>query len=222
MSVVNYKMKQAHWIGANINDGSSIPINWEPAIDEVLNARLSTGSATDEEFNSVSKDQALMIAKLVKGKVPEVLGMFTGPYIVAPIIKEFLEEHEPGVHQFLPIQIRTFMPVNGLVEHGIHWLLRAPPRVDCLLIEGTVFKDDVQDRVWSRKKDPNDKLWGGGVSHDPSNPLFFERAKIEGRHFWRFAVGARRSGYACSDKFWNFYKANKMLGWVSEKPCQLR
>ena len=220
MTVVDFKMKQAHWITRNTNDGSSLLAIWEPPIDRFFNAKLAVGSASDEDFASLSKNQKIFIPRLVKDKVPDVFGDSTGPFIISEKIKEYLEDHEPGVHQFSPIQICSEKPIHGKTDHGLHWLLRAPPLIDCLLIEGTIFKHDIQGIPWPHKK-TDTNYWGGGL---PGNdyPCFFERGLIEGHHLWRFAVGSTHTKYACSDKFWNFFKANKMLGWQSENSCQLR
>lgn len=194
---------------------------WDPPMDGALDARLATGNATDEEFASIPPDQAVTMFDLVKGRVPEVIGMASGPFILAPVLRDYLETHEPGVHQFLPVRIRTGKPVNGTTEHGTHWLLRAPPRVDCLIFEETYFKNDFQGQTWSRKRDDSNP-WGGGVFYNFDTPCTLEGRKLVGRHVWRIATGSRYSDYCCSSEFWQFYRANKMLGWKSEKRCVVR
>ncbi|MDX2287960.1 MAG: hypothetical protein NW217_03975 [Hyphomicrobiaceae bacterium] len=121
-------MKKAHIIQVNVNDGSSMLKEWDPPMDGTFRARLGGGLLTDAELAAVPKNQGLKIQWLVKGRVPEVLGMSTGPFTLAPALKDFLESKEPGVHRFLPIEIRTFAPVDGKLSHGLHWLLLPPPR----------------------------------------------------------------------------------------------
>jgi len=153
-------MDKAYLIGAGVNDGSAMLKRWAPPMDYTLEAGLALGVATDDEWNGIPREQAMVISRLAKGRVPEVLGWSTGPFVVAPKIREFLETHEPGVHHFLPIQIRTEREVDGREEHGTHWLLRAPPLVDCLNLQETVMIYDIQGKPWSRAKDDKD-YWGG-------------------------------------------------------------
>ncbi|MCE8439990.1 hypothetical protein [Rhodovulum sulfidophilum] len=213
-------MNYAHLISSNINDGSSVGMTWLPEMPLELFRSIYLGQATPEEF---PKGQALLIRKLVKGKVSEVIGMFTGPFVLAPILREFLETHEPGVHRFFPVRILTEKPENGATEHGLHWLLLPPPPVDCLDFEGTVFMDDIRGNTWSRRRDDR-KYWGGGLpSQDPDDPCAFHGDKVQGRHVWRYAIGITEdrfnSEYACSMEFWQFYRSHRMLGWGSDKIC---
>ncbi len=213
-------MKKAHIIQVNVNDGSSMLKEWDPPMDGTFRARLGGGLLTDAELAAVPKDQALKIQWLVKGRVPEVLGMSTGPFTLAPALKDFLEAMEPGVHRFLPIEIRTFEPVDGKLSHGLHWLLLPPPLVDCVNIDETMFKYDYRGVEWVRTKDDSDH-WGGGIVSidEPQFPCTFYRSEIEGRTLWRFKTGADSSDYACSDEFWKFFNQNKMLGWIADKTC---
>ena len=68
--------------------------------------------------------------------------MSTGPFIISPLVRAFLDEHEPGVHRFFAIQTKGTQPSNNTTEHGIHWLLFPPPRIDCLNFAFTIFVDD--------------------------------------------------------------------------------
>jgi hypothetical protein len=152
--------ERAYIIGVDVNAGIGSK-KWDPPFESRFGARLCAGVATDEELEvHLSTDQALVIPKLVRGRVPEVIGMSTGPFTIAPALRDFLETHEPGVHRFLPIQIRTTKPVDSKQEHGTHWLLYPPPRIDCLDFERTVFKHDIQGNEWPRQRgDANP--WGG-------------------------------------------------------------
>jgi|GEM_PF-3128451 len=220
MTIVNFRQKQPHWIEVNVNDGSSMIVEWYPELDDVFEARLSFGLETDEEFTALPKDQKAKIYKLANGRIPEVLGHSTGPYIIAPAIKEFLEVNEPGVHQFAPVLMQTPRTADGSDVPILHWLLRSPPLVDCLVLEGSIFKKDIRGENWERVKDKS-KYWGGGLSRDRDNPCVFDAEQVEGRHLWRFKEGDFFSSFACSDEFWTFFKQNKFLGWKSEKTCQL-
>ena len=208
-------------LAVNVNDGSSMSMEWAPPMGHRLFARITLGATTDDDWHAIPSEQAMVIPRLAKGRVPEVLGWSIGPFVVAPKIREFLETHEPGVHHFLPIQIRTERAVDGRQEHGTHWLLRAPPLIDCLNLQETVMIDDIQGRPWSRAKDERD-YWGGGIPSGNEDPCVLHKEPIRGRHLWRVKGGAHRSEYACSPEFWSFFRAEKMIGWRCDKTCTVK
>lgn len=189
----------------------------------------AAGVASDEELRlNRSADQALVTTNLVRGRVPEVMGMSTGPFVIAPALRDFLNEYEPGVHRFFPIRIKTTKPVDGTQNQGIHWLLFPPPRIDCLDFERTLFKDDIQGNKWPRQREEANP-WGGGLPvnlsgrEEPERPVTLTKSLIEGRHLWRVAIGndPGYSRYACSQMFWDFYKRNKMIGWTVDQVCRV-
>ena len=118
-------MDKAYWIGRNISDGSGA-IDWEPRLDDAVWARFNYTNSSASELKTFEAGVTLVTTRLVRGRVPEVMGMSIGPYIVAPALREFIEEIEPNVHNFYPVSIRTKKPVNGVSEHGTHWLLHPP------------------------------------------------------------------------------------------------
>lgn len=136
--------ERAYIIGVDVNAGIGSK-KWEPALDGRFEVQLASGDVSDEELQlNLTSDQALVITRLVRGRIPEVIGMSTGPFVIAPALRDFLNGHEPGVHRFFPIKIRTASPVNGRQEHETHWLLFPPSRIDCLDFERTLFKDDIR------------------------------------------------------------------------------
>lgn len=212
------------------------PGNWTggfefvPPLDKVLQARLAAGTATDNELSVLKESQAVEIWHLVKKRVPDVLGMSLGAFVISPKMREFLDTNEPDVHRYFPIQIKTPRPENGTTEHGTHWLLFPPPRIDCLNFELTIFTKDAEGTAWSRDRtDSNDYglgAWGNGTRKDESRPpkrCVLDGSALEGRHLWRVATGksAAYSEYACSPDFWDFYNQNKMMGWEIDTTCEV-
>ena len=118
-------MEKAFLIGVDVNAGIGSR-DFEPPLDNTYEARLSLGTLDPDKMTEL-KGTSLVIPKLVRGRFPEVVGMSTGPFTVSPAIRDWLDEHEPGTHQFYPITVRTKKPTDGKTEHGIHWLL-FPPR----------------------------------------------------------------------------------------------
>lgn len=221
--------ERAFIIGVDVNAGIGGK-EWDPPFESRFRAGLAAGVVTDEELETnLLADQSLVTSKLVRGRVPEVLGMSTGPFTIAPVLRDFLETHEPGVHRFFPIQIRTTKPIDGKQEHGTHWLLYPPPRIDCLDFERTIFKDDIQGNEWSRQRE-DACPWGGGLPvnfvngrEDPDKPVTLFKSLVKERHLWRTAIGnwPGYSRYSCSQTFWDFYKRNKMIGWTIDQVCRL-
>jgi hypothetical protein len=81
-----------------------------PALEGVFNARLGAGTATEGELSALKESQAVEIWHLVKKRVPDVLGMSLGPFVISPKMREFLDTEEPGVHRYFPIRIQTPRP----------------------------------------------------------------------------------------------------------------
>ena len=212
------------------------PHNWcggfefVPKLESTFEARLATGKATEEELSALKQTQAAEIWHLVKGRVPDLLGGTTGPYVISPRMREFLDEHEPGVHRYFPIRIKTPRPQNGTTEHGTHWLLFPPPLVDCLNFELTIFTKDAKGRAWSRDRTDTDIYggghWGSGPLTDDSRPptrCVLDGTELGGRHLWRVATGNDPvySKYTCSPEFWTYYRKNKMMGWEIRTTCEV-
>ena len=212
--------KHAYWIGKDVN-ASTGGLDWEPEMDDRFRATLKCGMLSDDELQILeTSGYAAVIGWLTKGRVGDVLGMSTGPYVVCKAIYEFLEREEPGLHRFFEVPVKTKKPANGTVEHGTAWLLYPPPVVDCLNFEHTTFKDDVRDKPWPRVREDTSH-WGGGLSLEGDTA--FNAKSITGRHLWRVATGNHPiyAKYACSEAFWAFFKADKMIGWTVEKRCLL-
>jgi hypothetical protein len=112
-------MTKAIHIQRDINDGGG-SIAWSPPLDEVFRAQLSVGVLSVEQTQPLNCGQSVIIERLVRGRVPDVLGLSKGPFVLAPALREFLDEKEPGAHRFFPIAVRTLKPVNGKEEHGTH------------------------------------------------------------------------------------------------------
>ncbi len=119
-------MGKAYWIVRDVNDGSGA-IEWEPRLDDAVWARFDYTNSTASELKTFEAGLTLLTTRLVRGRVPEVMGMSIGPYVLAPALREFIEAIEPNVHNFYPVSIRTKKPINGASEHGTHWLLHPPP-----------------------------------------------------------------------------------------------
>lgn len=205
-------------------------INWcsgfefAPQLNEVFDARLAAGTTSEAELSVLADTQAVHIRRL-KTQVPDIFGMSTGPFIISPKMRAFLDDHEQGTHRYFPIQIITTTPKDSVTQHGTHWLLFPPPRIDCLNFDFTIFTDDAQDKAWSRDRS-DASPWGNGPRSDRSRPprrCVLDGIDLKGRHLWRVATGNDPiySEYVCSPEFWSFYLRSKMMGWETETTCDV-
>ena len=212
-------MENAFLIERNINDGSG-SITWDPPFEEVFRARLSAGVLSEDQLLPLKAGQSVITGTLVNGRVPDVMGLYEGPFVIAPALREFLNRIEPGVHRFFPVNVRTPRPVNGQQNHGTHWLLFPPIRIDCLDFDQTTFLNDIRGKHWPRTRHSGDP-WGAGFPSsmtslgDPTRRFSIKASLVAGRHLWRVATGISPaySQYACSPDLWEFFAGNKMIGW---------
>lgn len=220
-------MDTAYIIGVDVNAGIGTT-HWDPPFSDVFRARLATGHISEDELKSLDEKQSLILSKLVRFRVPEVIGMSTGPFVLAPALRDFIEQIEPGVHRFFPVQIRTAKAIDGKQDYGTHWLLYPPPRIDCLDFERTVFMSDIQGKQWPRRRYDGNP-WGE-VSLDIGTrmsilpqPVTFMRPLVENRHLWRTAKGSDLgyTYYTCSPTFWKFYTEKRMIGWEVYAYCRI-
>lgn len=118
-------MKKAYML--RLEPGNSCgPYEFIPALEKTFRIRFAAGTVSEEELSALKEPRTLQIRRLVRGRVPDRIGMTTGPFVISPKMREFLDAHEPGVHRYFPIRITTARPQNGTTEHGVHWLLFPP------------------------------------------------------------------------------------------------
>lgn len=147
------------------------------------------------------------------GKIPDIIAMTTGPHIVCPQFRDWLEELEPGRHEFHPIALHSTRKFKGATDHGTYYLIVRPPVINAIIVEGTVF-------------------WGGkvgraGLQPDGSFALsgaenaacYINRKAVEGHHFWYLKGGG---DFMFSAELLRRYRAHKFRGLDMSKKCILK
>lgn len=159
---------------------------------------------TDSQRASAPRE--LLAEPPASGHMPHIFGTYRTWYI-CPELHDWLVELEPGVHDFLPVQVKTIVAVEGNIDHGTYYLLMPPPVVDdAVVIAETEF--------WG------DKI-GGRLSPVVESPVVIRASAAAGRHLWSLA---ERHGHQviCSDELWSRIKTAKLRGLSEFKKVLLK
>ena len=162
---------------------------------------------TQEQIDGIPR--TLLIAKPRGNKgAPELLGWDNGLKIVAPMVKEFLEQVEPNVHEFVPLNVKRD---DRLEDYGTYYLILIRQTLDALVFEETPFGANAYGLEGAKKNRYLISEFGKPV---------LRRSACEGRHLWRGANELIRH-YFCSDELGEFIKNNGLRGWKLDK-CVMR
>jgi len=141
-------------------------------------------------------------AKRSKSPLPDVLPWFT----VSSRFKELVEQFEPGVHQFVPVDI--YHSKNGEPVATYYWFI-VGQRLDSVDRERTTFVfQEGQIGLWSDSI-ANTETWQ--FTKIPNAKLVFSHALIGDHHIWNdpHVMGGER---LCSDAFAKAMIASGMTG----------
>jgi hypothetical protein len=130
-------------------------------------------------------------------RMPHVTGWLTGPWIVSRQLRDLMEELEPGVQEFSPLEVLS-QHINRSM--GTYFLMLPPPRVDAVIAERSELERPGKLRMYGT--------------------CVLDADAIRGRHFWR---GANPFGhyYFCSDELHDGIVAAKLDGWdFRHHPCR--
>lgn len=106
-------------------------------------------------------------------KTPPTSWLAAGALSVSPDVKATIEELEPGVHQFIPLTVKS----GTRAEHVDYpyFSLRICQRIDDVLAE----KSDVEWRTIELKDGKSLRLWSKKQA-----PLVLPASSIKGKHLW--------------------------------------
>lgn len=149
--------------------------------------------------------------------LPDMIGMSGGPYVICPKLKEKIEELEPGIHEFFPLNVKRD---NGSKEYGTYYLLYVTQAFDAVIWDKTVFSGGPDNRGLAAAKKAAFQL----RTNDNPGWCTLKREVIEGRHLWRAKVSDEslfqnggdpmRNKYFCSAELRDFIAAEKLIGWM--------
>jgi len=157
------------------DDSRSVSKDFDPDIPMDYNRKL-TGvfPMTADERAAIPKK--LRVGKPRVGGIPHILGWSMGPFIVSWRVRGLIEELEPGVQEFSPIEL---VSVDGKGGLGTYFLILPPPKLDAIVKEQTEFDSSRMLR--------------------PRGRCVLDAAAIRGHHFWRGEQPLILT-YFCSDE----------------------
>ncbi len=197
------------------SSGGCVYKEFEPEIDGVVRAWIVSDGYTQAHVDAVPR--TLRIDPPRSGGTPEVIGWSTGPYIVCPQIRDWLDDLEPGVHNYIPIKVRSEVSIKGKKDHGTYYLILPPPLIDAVVIEKTAY---AIPGVGARVGQEAYVKGGGYMSSGKDEPCVLRRANVQDRHLWRQPEG-RGARYMCSADLWRRFREAKFRGWEIDKNCTL-
>ncbi len=135
--------------------------------------------------------------------IPDVITWFA----VSPRFKDLVEQFEPGVHQFVPVDIYHARKGDPVATY--YWFI-VGQRIDSVDREKTtyiweegvrgVWVDSLMDKTtWEFEKIPGAKL-------------VFSNSKVAGHHIWHDPHVLSFNNGLCSDEFGEAIIANGMTG----------
>lgn len=196
-------------------DGGNVHKEFEP--DHELGSNISNrlaGNQPLQERDVEAMPRTLRFVPPKSGNIPEVFSWTTGPYILCPQFRDWLEELEPGRHQFLPLQLRSTRPFKGTMDHGTYYLIVRPPCVEALIAEGTEFANRIVGKAGIKADGSYLLAFGEGACN-------LDRKAVEGHHFWRLRDGPGWQ-HMCSADLWRRIREHKYRGLNVNKKCVLR
>jgi hypothetical protein len=148
-----------------------------------------------------------------RGNMPEIFGEELGVWTVKDCVKNIIERLEPGVHSFIPINLRT-KDLNK--DYGSFYLLCPGQAINAIYIEETDFID-------GRGRDAFER----SPTLSPFGIVTLCDDMIDGRHLWlaargRFGKLTPFEGYLfCSDDLEKCIKQADIEGWCFRR-CELK
>src|SRR5262245_22594123 len=84
------------------SSGGMPSIDFDPGItSDYLRKLVGVFPMTPEDRAAIPK---MLRARVVR-RMPHVMGMSAGPWIVSPQLRDLMEELEPGVQEFSPLEV---------------------------------------------------------------------------------------------------------------------
>lgn len=117
-----------------------------------------------------------------RGGIPEIFESTYGVWTVKDCIKSIIEELEPGVHTFIPVNLR----IRGSDKsHGQYYLLYPGQAIDAVVIDETDFGEGKGRAGFGKEISPGVRSY----TLSPFGRTVLDQRLIEGRHLWRGGRG---------------------------------
>jgi hypothetical protein len=163
---------------------------------------IAMGLPITSEILAAKPDPYFVLTSTKSQLMPSVFGGAETPWHVSAEVKSILEELEPGIHNFIPVNVRR---QDSGVNEGIYYIVHVTAAINAVVIEETSFARGVGRAAYERSS-----------QLDPMGKIVIDGSKIGGRHFWRGGIGTYDGrpdmlaySYFCSDVFRNRIRALK-------------
>jgi hypothetical protein len=163
---------------------------------------IQKGLPITSEILAAKPDPYFVLTDNKSQLMPSVFGGAETPWHVSAEVKSILEELEPGVHNFVSVNVRR---QDTGVDEGTYYLLHVTAAINAVVIEETSFADGVGRAAYEQCSQLN-----------PIGKIVIDGSKIGGRHFWRGGIGSYHGrpdmlaySYFCSEIFRNRIRALK-------------
>ena len=145
----------------------------------------------------------LRVGRPKKGGIPHILGWSMGPWIVSPRVRDIIEELEPGVQEFCPIEL---ISKDGKRSLATYFLVLPPRQLEAI----------INPRIDTSRKDKVSITTIDGL--DPDRVCVLDSDIIREHHLWRGEWPLQLT-YFCSDELGDRLKAEKLDGWDLRRRC---
>lgn len=174
---------------------------------------ISMGGPLTDEILEAKPDPFLVELGDESSKIPSMWGGDSGhPWYVDDSVKSLLEELDPGVHGFIPINVRV---VGGPPREHRFYILHCTAAIHAVVMKDTRFADGIG------------KFYPHSAQLSERGPIVLNGNMIEGRHLWRGGIGKWGGGgdplsgyYFCSDQLAD--RLQRLKGTVRFIPCEVR
>jgi hypothetical protein len=191
-------------ISTSASDSRSVSMDFDPEITmDFKRQLLGVFPLTPEGRASIPAK--LRVGRPKKGGIPHILGWSMGPWIVSPRVRDILEELEPGVQKFCPIEL---VGKDGGRNLASYFLILPPPQLEAIV------SPEINAALRARDIMTMDTL-------DPHGLCVLDSGVIGGHHFWRGERPVHLT-YFCSDELRDRLKAEKLDGWDMQRRCDAR
>lgn len=214
----------AYQIDTDINSKRSAAITFDvdsPRNSAIARYGLSTFEVLgDDERSKIPRK--LWIDKSSAAEIDSVIGWSDGPFLFSEEARKMLEVLEPGVHEFMPIDLCNSGLGAQANEHepvAVYYLLLAPITINAIVFEKTEFWKPFTEE---RRGHP------GPLSPDLEDDVTLQQAAIQGHHFWRENLKtlhddgpsfSHRPYYFCSDEFHAEFERRGLSGLSFVRKC---
>jgi hypothetical protein len=194
----------AYVISGNIDSNRIVSTEYALDFAKAFYFPLARGEPLTPELLNLKPDP-YFVHRPDRGDMPEIFGENLHVWTVKSNVKQIIEELEPDIHTFIPVNLRV---IGSDRDCGQYYLLYPGQAIDAVVIDETDFSEG-KGRA------------GFAKSHtlSPFGVTTLDGRLIAGRHLWRGAWGrfgqsVPFSGYLfCSDELAGRIRHAQIEGW---------